>query len=200
MTTLTLQDQQAVVDATAASMELSSNEVSFVTYSIALRKRSLRDESTDQVLSMDEFAADILMSAFALETVSTTMMISVLVSDSASAEQTYLALTGALNFAIDNSTTFNEYLHSAAASVGSTTMATAVANGVSDGLPVIVTPSSNDDNSSDDGFSPNTALLVGIIAGGVVGILILGVVMYCLIAKRPSTGLAGKGEDVEAHL
>ncbi len=181
---LTAADEQAIVDATASSMGLASNAVSFVSYIINSRKyRVLRDKDSLQYSSPGIVYA----------TVSTSVLLS---EGTISSQQIYLELTSALSFAIDNSTVFDQYLHTAAALVGSTAMTTATAQGVNTDQPNIITPDSTDDSTNS---VLGVGALVGIIVGGIVGLLAISVVFYCLFSSkfvRPAQGLAHKGDGM----
>jgi hypothetical protein len=179
-------DQEAICLAAASSMGLEGNQVTFVSSSIQLTRRALRN--TDK-------SALVAKTMAAQKYISASVMTSVLVDDSSSPQDTYVSLTSALSYSINNSTVFDQYLRSAADTVGSTVMKNAVATGVSELPPTIQTFYSDDDGSPD---TLSLGGLIGVVIGGIFAIALIGVAIYCIFASslaRPAKGLAEKQGD-----
>lgn len=185
--TLTAADETSIAQAAAASMGLTSNEVAFVTYTSSPSVDSLRRSSGGKTSSF----------ATGSSTISAEVQTSVLVYSGQSASAVYTQLAQALSTAVDDSSVFNEYLHTYASENGATAMTTASAAAVSNGPLVETSPSSsgNKNNLKTGGE------LAGIIVGCVVGVALVVYVLYRFVVRptggllEKTKGMASKNED-----
>lgn len=178
--------QQAVVDATAQSMGVSANTVSFVgaTFTPSAR-RALRASARASQISLFATLYDAVATTkvdLPIDTMGTT-----------NATELYLSLTKALTDAVSDGS-FTSNLQSAAVALNATVLASADATGVTNSAPTV-----NNDvyvpASDDEGDSLSGGAIAGIVIGVLVGVALLGALVYYFAFA----GGSGGGKGAQTH-
>lgn len=153
-------DKLAIINATATSMGISTNNVEFVTL-IAV------NNNNDRRLALYYLTGSYDATAITKTTYVVT---------SGNSDTVYETLTNALKTAVESGT-FTQTLQTVSVALGATTMASANATGVTSSDPVIVYPA----GSSDSGLSAGQ--IAGIVIGVVIGALIIIAIIGYIISR-----------------
>eukprot|EP01039_Chlorochromonas_danica_P007525 gene7525-8323_t len=173
-------DESCITDAAASSMQLQADQVSFLSYSFVTTRRLLNEEGQGN--------APKLLAQQTWVNIST----SVFIYTGQNATTVYKSLTSSLSKAVQDGT-YNTYLSSDAQQSGSTTLTTATATQVTN-YPATEQPVPDDDDSGSNGLSDGA--LAGIIVGCVIGgLLVVGLIVYCVLKPRTSAPMAAKEAD-----
>lgn len=151
-------DKLAIINATATSMGISSNNVEFVTLIAVNNNRRL--------------ALYYLTGSFDATAITKTTY----VVTSGNSDTVYESLTNALKTAVESGS-FTQTLQTVSVALGATTMASVNATGVTSSDPVIVYPA----GSGDSGLSAGQ--IAGIVIGVVIGALIIIAIVGYLISR-----------------
>jgi hypothetical protein len=166
----------AITLAAAETMNLNSNQVTFVSYSVVTR-RQLRDVDT-----------------LATFTLSVNIQTSVPLTSSSAAANTYDQYSSLLN----SPGAFTSNLRSTASNYDATALTSAtVASVNSDSGYDIDQPGNNDDNNNLSGGA-----IAGIVIGVIIGVgLFAGIIWYFVASGGSSTGRANKSTlDIDVDL
>lgn len=146
-------------------MSLTTNEVTFVSYSVDNATAALNNK---------------VLSASNSYVINAVVLTSVLVNSGQSSDTVYTQLSAALTNAVEVTGTFTIFLQFYAGQNNASAVSSASATTVSNG-PAVETDVSSSGGASN---SLNTGELAGIVIGSIVGVALLLVLVYYLVMAR----------------